>query len=178
MKHLIKIDYFRHLDINGNILYEEKDVKNIIHSKGQQYMLSVLFDGYGIPNDYYIGLDNRTTLQLEDTLETISSSEPSSNGYARQSIGNDQFNLTVGSPDANYKADSPIVLFRATGGSWGPVKNVFLSSTLSTTSGLDTSGSKPIFQTVISSINLSSEVTVNSGESVSMKISLGLENFT
>ena len=117
-------------------------------------------------------------MQLEDTLETISPVEPSSNGYARQSVGNDQFNLTVGSPDANYKADSPIVLFRATGGSWGPVKNVFLSSTLSTTSGLDTSGSKPILQTVISSISLSSEVTVNAGESISMKISLGLENFT
>lgn len=172
MKHLIKIDYFRHLDENNNILYEEKDIKNIIHAKGQEYILSVLFDGYSIPENYYIGLDNRSSLQLSDTLETISPVEPASNGYVRQAVEKDQFNLTVTS-GGDYKADSPIVLFRASGGSWGPVKNIFLASTNGSTTGV----SSEVLQTVISSISLSSEVTVANGESISMKVSLGLENF-
>ena len=183
MKHLIKIDYFRHLDKNNNILYEEKDIKNIIHAKGQEYILRVLFDALSIPNNYYIGLDNRSSLSLEDTLETIVPVEPSTNGYSRQPVESAVFNLNVTS-SGNYKADSPIVLFRAIGGSWGPVKNVFLATSLSTTTNESTSiplpdgtGGGTFLNTVVSSIALSSEVTVANGESVSMKISLGLENF-
>ena len=159
--HLLEILEIKHFDKNNNLIFSKNNIKNTLHKQGEEYILKVLFGGEDIPNEYYLGLDARTGISSDDTLQTASSNEPFLNGYSRQSISNSSFSFAVNS-EGNYQANSPVVLFRATGGSWGIVRNLFLSTSLSSTGSL------------ISSVPLGTNLVVANGEVVSMRIGLAL----
>ena len=167
MFHLLKIENIKHLDVDGTILWQQNDIYNIFHSNGQQYLLNVMFNtssGITIPSNYYLGLDNRTTSSIGDTLASLSN-EPTQNGYLRQAVSSlNGFSVALGTDNTNYQATSNIAVFNATGGQWGPVSNLFLATTLTNTGYL------------ISTAVLTSPVTVSSGQQVSMRISVGLIN--
>ena len=101
-------------------------MSSIIHYEGEQHLLSILFAGTALPTNFYLGLDNRTTLTATDTLASLVG-EPTVNGYARQPVSSTAF--TVIFTGSAYQANTPIVTFSASGGSWGPVNNLFMSTT-------------------------------------------------
>jgi len=166
MLHLLKIDNIQHVDADGTILWEQNDVNNIFHLGGQLFVLSTTFrtsSGIVVPGSYYLGLDNRATPLLSDTLSNLSG-EPTQNGYARGGVNSiNGFSIALGL-DGNYRATSDVVTFSATVGSWGPVKNLFLATSSGITGHL------------ISTSVLDSSRILLSGQSLTMRISVGLGN--
>lgn len=166
MLHLLRIEEIKHLDSDGTILWKQEGINNIFHKDGQQFVLSVAFAtgaGITIPTNYYLGLDNRTTPSLTDILSSLSA-EPTQNGYLRQAVSSaNGFSVSV-SNDGNYRATSSVATFSASGGAWGPVRNLFLT-TSSTSTGY-----------LISSAQLDTPRTVLDGQTLTMRISVGLVN--
>jgi hypothetical protein len=165
MLHLLKIEEIKHIDKEGNILWQENNLNNIFHANGQLYLLNVAFNtasGVLVPTSYYLGLDNRVTLALSDTLANLSQ-EPTQFAYARQALSSLN-GFEVSQDTGNYKVTSNVVVFQATGGTWGPVRNIFLTNVASGTGYL------------ISSVPLTTPRTVSDGTIITMKISLSLVN--
>jgi hypothetical protein len=166
MIHLLTIDSIQHIDKDGNVLWEETNIPNIFHTGGQQFLLSVAFStavGVIVPASYYLGLDNRSTLALTDTFTSLSA-EPTQFGYARQAVSSATgFNLEVDS-GGNFIMRSSVVTFSASGGSWGPVRNVFLSTSASNTGFL------------VSSVVLGTPRTVADSQLITVRMSIGLTN--
>jgi hypothetical protein len=158
----MKVLEIKHTDPAGNILYREEGIKNLIHYSGEQLILSILFGGVAVPENYYIGLDSRNSLSASSTIGNISGFEPTTGGYSRQGV--DSSNFSVISAAEGWQANSPVLLFSAVGGSWGPVKNIFM------TTGLGYSASS----TLISSASLSREIIVSAGEVVTMRMAMAL----
>jgi hypothetical protein len=127
-------------------------------------MLKVLFGDLPKSEKYYLGLDNRANPSDEDTIQIASALEPTSNNYSRQATNNDSFSF-VTNTFRNYQANSPVVYFKATGGNWGPVRNLFLCTSNSNSEGY-----------LISSVSLGSSITVLDGETVTMRIAMSLRN--
>jgi|APGre2960657373_1045057.scaffolds.fasta_scaffold01143_8 hypothetical protein len=154
---------------NGTkILYEEYNKPNILHVGGETQILQALFVGGNttntyIPTDYYIGLDNRTTLSETDVLSSLVG-EPTGNGYVRYGVSATT-GFTIETSGTTVKAKTAILTFSATGSSWGPVKNVFLTNASSGTSGV-----------LYSSVALSSPATVSAGNSITLRFSMALRN--
>lgn len=158
---LMLIKEVNHYDNNENVIWSEKNLPNIWHDEGQEFILFIAFDideGVEVPSQYYLGLDNRTTLSGSDDLDSLIG-EPTTNGYARQSLSSSN-GFTI-SPTTTT-AVSGIKTFVASVGSWGPVKNVFLATTLDNTGRL------------ISSVSLGGERTILAGESIAIRINLSL----
>jgi len=166
---LIKIIEIQHLSKDGEIIWEDHDLYNVLHATGEQFILSAVFAGGQtnsvIPSSYYFGLDNRTSLLAADTMSTIASnnSEPTTNGYVRQAVSSDSEFVVTQVSNVN-RATSPIVTFTATGGSWGPISNLFLTDALAFGGFL------------IASVPLSTALTVSSGESINMRMALALRD--
>lgn len=153
---------------NGKIVYQEDNIKNILHVGGEQQILNALFVGGPstntyIPTNYFLGLDNRSTLSATDTLSSLVS-EPSSGGYVRQGVSSTT-GFTVQTSGTIVKATTGIITFSCTTTSWGPVKNLFLTNVASGTAGV-----------LCSSVALSNTVTLAPGDSVTLKFSLSLSN--
>ena len=169
MKHIIEILEIKHLSKNGTVLWEAHNLPNMLHISGEQFILLATFVGGGIANtyipaSYYFGLDNRTSLAAADTLLTVAATEPATYGYNRAVVSSSgQFAVSVAMTGHNL-ATSPIVTFSAIGGPWGPVRNMFLSTTANNTGYL------------IASVALLSSVTLNAGEQLSARIGLGLKD--
>lgn len=159
---LMKVLEVKHTDHDGRILYREEGIKNLIHYTGEQLILSILFGGVTVPENYYIGLDSRTSLSATSSISDISGFEPSSGGYSRQLVNSSNFSVI--SAAEGWQANSPVLLFSAVGGSWGPVKNIFMAA------GLGYAASS----TLISSASLSREITVAAGEVVTMRMAMAL----
>lgn len=163
--HLMTISRIRHNDDKGRVLWERFNIPNTFHSGGQEFLMKVAFitaSGVTVPSSYYVGLDARSTLAVTDTLTTISG-EPTQFGYSRQTLSSaNGFSLTTSGN--NYKLISNILTFSATGGTWGPVSCVFL------TTGAGSVGY------LISSALLPEARTVQSGQSITMQIDLSLIN--
>ncbi len=162
--HIIEL---KHLDEDGSVIWEtEKVIPNIIHQQGQQFLLQGMFNtssSVSPPTNYYLGLDARIVLSDTDTLTDLIA-EPNTNGYARQPVSS--FNgFSVSLNGSKFRAVSNSVVFSASGGSWGPVRDLFLTNVSSGTSGY-----------LISSAPLGSSRTVNSGQSISLRISVSLGN--
>lgn len=169
---LMIVEEFKHIR-NGEVIYEEYEIKNQLHLEGQQLILGAMFSGGPtanpfIPDLYYFGLDNRSIVAVDDTLATIGSLEPRQNGYARQPVSSTSgFTIEFNNDRAAYQATGQIVTFRGTGGSpnavvWGPVQNLFLTD-------------RPIgadIGTLIATATLSTAVSVRSGDSISMRMSM------
>ena len=151
-----------HLDSSGAVLHREENVRNMLHDAGEDFILKVLFGGTTLPANYYIGLDSRTSLVASTTISQLYGPEPTSNAYERQRIQSDNFSVTTG--QSSHKATSPAILFKAVGGSWGPVKNIFLSTGLGYAAGV----------VLVSSASLSRTITVSAGEIITMKMAMSL----
>lgn len=158
----MKVLEIKHTDSAGKVLYREEGIKNLIHYSGEQLILSILFGGAEVPENYFIGLDSRTSLSASSGISDISGFEPTGGGYSRQSV--DSGNFSVISASEGWQANSPILLFSAVGGSWGPVRNIFMAT------GLGYAESS----TLISSASLSRDITVNAGEVVTMRMAMAL----
>jgi hypothetical protein len=162
---IMKILEINHLNKKGDVIYEEKNIKNMLHITGEDFVLKSLFTGQQIPNNYYLGLDSRSLLSFTDTISNLFGAEPAANGYGRQSIPYNNFSI-IELNNGHKQANSPTVLFKAIGGQWGPVKNIFLSTGLGY-------GSNAV---LISSASLSNTITVSDGEIVTMKMGMLLSN--
>lgn len=164
---LIKIYEIEHVDAEGKVLWRATDLYNILHTEGEEFLLNAVFVGGNnpstfIPDNYYFGLDNRSTIAAADTLASLDG-EPSSNGYARAEV-NSLNQFTVALVSGVNRADSPIVTFSAVGGSWGPVQNLFLSTSIDNTG------------TIIASVPLSQSLTLLPSTSVNMRMGLSLRD--
>lgn len=150
----------------GELIWKAENIRNILHKDGESFILRAAFTGGQvssvIPSNYYLGLDNRFSLDVEDDLGSLIG-EPSGSGYARQAVSSaGDFVVTL--EGSNYRATSPIVAFRAEVGNWGPVSNIFLTDTTTSTGNL------------IASAALPSAVTVIAGDQVTMRIGLVLKD--
>lgn len=163
--HLLKIDSIEHNDSDGSILWSMKNILNTFHLDGELFLLSVAFNTAAeieVPSSYYLGLDARDTLSEEDQMVDLTN-EPTTNGYARQAVSSlNGFDVEING--GNYRAISGVVTFSASGGAWGPITNLFLCTT-NTSSGY-----------LISSAKLASSRTLLDGQSITMRFSLGLQN--
>lgn len=157
----MKILDIQHLGENGELLWESKDIKNLMHQDGEEYLLRIAFTGGTVPTNYHLGLDNRSVnLSNQDMDDLVG--EPSGNGYQRQQVASSgEFLLSLESN--HYVAKSPIVAFRATTDSWGPVSKLFL------TDQSDDSGY------LISTADLGAERTIAAGQSITMRIGMSLK---
>ena len=169
---VLEINHIR----NNKIIWQDFNLKNILHQQGELYFLQILFangqtDAFDnintVPPYYYFGLDNRTTISISDTLASISG-EPTTNNYLRQVANSTtDWNFTTNSNGDN-QAKSPILTFGAYGGSWGPVCNLFLTMQPQITTNAN--------GYLISSIYLNNSITVVDGDSISMRMSSTLSN--
>lgn len=158
---LIKILEIQHVR-QGKIIWEAKDLYNLLHTEAEEFFLNCLFASEEVPADYYLGLDDREELAAADTMDDILD-EPTTNGYLRQTV-NTTNGWTVTLHNGVYRALSQIVSFTAAGGSWGPVKNLFM------TTASDDSG------VLISSVPLSSEASLTDGDAINMRMALSLRD--
>jgi hypothetical protein len=166
---LVKVLEIIHRDAEGRVLWRDENLYNLLHSEGEDFLLRALFLGGNspstyIPASYYFGLDDRTVIGLNDTMVTVADgNEPTVNGYARQAVSSSgQFNIVTVS--SVHQANSPILSFHASGGSWGPVHNLFLTDDAGYAGKL------------IASVPLSQSLTVNDGETISMRMGLALRD--
>jgi hypothetical protein len=160
--HLLRIVSLIHRDSAGNVLLEKSEILNMFHFSGERFMLGALFSGLSLPLFYYLGLDSRGSLSKSDVIGDINGLEPSSNGYERQSVASVGFSLSAAG-SGSWRATGPIVLFRASGGSWGPVSNIFMCT------GLGYGSS-----TLISSVPIGQNLIVQDGETITMKMAMSL----
>ncbi len=150
----------------GQIIWEAENIRNILHKDGESFILRAVFQGgvqsQVIPENYYIGLDSRFSLSAEDNLGSLIG-EPAGNGYVRQAVSSSgDFEVTL--EESNYRATSPIVAFTAAIGGWGPVLNIFLTDSTTSSGNL------------ISSAALPSALSVAAGDTVTMRIGLVLKD--
>ena len=162
---LIKVLDINHVR-NGQIIWEAKNLHNILHQNGEEYFLTVLFnnDGSLPPANYHLGLDERSILLVDDTMSNLID-EPTVNGYARQPVSSVS-GWTIELANGVFRALGPIITFGATGGSWGPVSNLFL------TNRTDNDGF------LIASVALSNTITMSDGDAINMRMGLSLRDFT
>jgi hypothetical protein len=159
---IMKILEIQHLDSKNNVLWNAKNIYNLLHSEGEQFLLQAAFIGGRnseiIPDFYYLGLDNRLTVTVSDTMADLIS-EPLGGGYERAEIASSG-DFSINFDNNHYIATSPIVAFRATTGFWGPVSNLFLTAEVGSEFKL------------ISTAVLPSAIILNSGDAVTMRIGM------
>lgn len=172
MNHLIEIKEIRHTTKEGRLLWKDANLKNLIHSNGEKYLLEAVMIGGKlnntfIPSNYYFGLDDRVTVAVDDLMSTIqeAGAEPGTGyGYQRQTIASyDQFVMTITESGYN-QAYGPVIYFSASGDSWGPVRNLFMTTQNDNTGYL------------IASVTFPSAITVNDGDSISMRMGLAMRD--
>lgn len=162
----MKIKEIQHTDSFGNIIWQGKNIPNLLHLEGEKFLLQAAFTGGVIstiiPSVYYLGLDNRLTVAVGDTIDNLIG-EPLSNGYERAQVSSSG-DFTINFEQSHYVATSPIVAFRALGGSWGPCSNLFLTAEV-----------EGVFQ-LISTAVLPSAIIMNSGDAITMRIGLQIRD--
>jgi len=161
---LLKVIEIKHVR-DGKVIWEQHNVLNTLHQDGEEFMLRAVFQGGPtenpvIPENFYLGLDNRQSVSIEDTITDLVG-EPAGSGYQRQAVSSET-DFAINFETDHFVATSPIVAFQATVGSWGPVSNLFI------TDQNDDSGY------LIATASLNSGIEVVSGDSVTMRIGLQL----
>lgn len=165
---IMKIDEIVQKDHAGRTIYKEENIYNILHSQGEERILSAVFIGGPtnnayIPTNYYLGLDNRSSINASQTLADLSG-EPSGSGYSRQPVSS-VTGFTIINNSGVYQARSNVIIFAAISGSWGPVSNLFLTDASSGSSG-------NLYSTAV----LATPIILSSGETISVRFSLALKN--
>ena len=146
----------------SKVLWHQKNIWNQLHLRGEEFLLNCCFNNPGDfpPSEYYFGLDNRLSISQSDTIEDLEG-EPTGSGYTRQPRSSNG-GFVVESVSGNYRASSNIMTFVATGGGWGPVKNIFMATS---------SGDSAI---LLSTAALSQEISLIDGDSVNLRMALSL----
>ena len=162
---ILKIKEIQHIR-NGEVIWHSSNLKNILHTQGELYLLQILFSNTAKPQYYYFGLDNRTTISESDQLTNLSG-EPQINNYSRQ-IVDSSANWTFVAASGSNQAKSPTLIFGAYGGSWGPIRNLFM--TMQPQSGDANIGY------LISTVALGQDIIVTDGDSISMRMVIGLKD--
>lgn len=163
MLHLLKVIEAQ-LWRDGKVVWETRDRPNTLHSLGTKFVLQGLFNTaeVGIPPFYYAGLDNRPSPAVGDLLSGINT-EPATFGYQRVAISSSN-GFVVSVVDDVYQATSGVLTFNATGGTWGPVQNVFLATTNDNTGIL------------VSTIQLDGPHFVNDAEKLTLRVGVSLKD--
>lgn len=163
MLHLLRILDIKHWR-DGEVVWEASDLPNTLHRTGELYALRGLFataSQDAVPF-YYVGMDNRTDIAVNDTITSLSG-EPTVNGYQRQAVSAASgFTVTLNESSGHYEAVSGVLTFTASGGTWGPVLNLFLA-TSNGNSGL-----------LISSVQMDGTHYVSNGESLTVRLGVRL----
>ena len=153
--HLMRANV-QHRDRLGQLLWEAKNLPNVVHDTGEVIILSALF-ATGMTNygatvaTVYLGVDNRTTPAAADTLATIYNSnspnyEPplATNGYARLGFitsgtgAAGQKWIVGGSPAWNALSLAADGVWTCATGNWATaVKNLFLCTHTSAVADAD-----------------------------------------
>lgn len=176
---ILTILEYTHLDADGKILHQERNLKNILHRQGENFLLTCCFDKQtGDPPTnlntfppplYYFGLDNRAAISVDDTMSSLFGEPPALYfGYTRANVSSSS-QFAIASVDSVYRATSPIVTFNGTTTGWGPVKNLFLTNN-------PTTGSTSGF--LISSVTLSQPLSLANGESATFRMALSMQDIT
>lgn len=171
--HVLHIKDIQHLDKDGNVLWEDHDLHNILHDEGEQYILSAAFAttmaSYGAPPaNLYLGLDTSTrTLGEADTLALVGENL-SANGYDREALStagagtvSDDFYITQ--PASYYQAQSKIIEWTAITAPWTTVTKLFLTTAVTGTTGK-----------LICSVPLSTSRTLAIGDTIRCAMYIGL----
>lgn len=163
---IMKILEVTHRDPDGRIIFYENNIRNLLHNEGEEFLLRAAFTGGRvssvIPENYYLGLDNRASISILDTMDSLIG-EPQSGGYERQAISS-AGDFAINFENDHYVATSPIVAFRSTSAEWGPVRNLFLTDRGNNTGSL------------ISTAILSSPLILSIGDDVTMRIGMQLRD--
>jgi hypothetical protein len=164
MKHLLTILEIDHVR-DGKVIWREENLKNVLHTQGEEYMLTALFKTtlVSVPTFYYLGLDNRATVLAADALPLSLQGEPTTNGYNRQAVSSAS-GFTIEEVDGITRATSIVVSFQASGGSWGPVTNLFLTNMINNTGYL------------IATAPLGTARTLQDGDFITMRFALALKD--
>lgn len=170
---VLHIKEITHLDKNGNLLWSENNIDNMLHDEGEIAILSAYFattmSGYGAPPaNLYLGLDARTTIVEADTLASLSGEPTTTAGYARSALatseaGSSGDDFYINQPAAYYRADGKTVTFTASGAAWPAVTKMFLCTVSAGSTGK-----------LICSLALSATRTLQDGDSLNASMYLGL----
>jgi hypothetical protein len=162
---IMKVLEIQHLR-NGKVIWEQKNILNLLHLDGEEFVLRAAFNGGRvsniIPDNFYMGMDNRQTPEASDTMDGLIA-EPTANGYTRQPISSAGY-FTVVEDSSHFRAVSPIIAFQAAGGSWGPVQNLFLTDRTDNTGFL------------IATASIQTPIIVNDGETVTLRLAIQLRD--
>lgn len=142
-----------------DVKWEQLRRPNIWHDEGEQDMCEVYFEDAAGNATLYLGLDARASLAEADTLTSLTS-EPSGNGYARQTI-TAATDWTVSQDSGDYQAASATQTFTASGGAWGAVTKMFLCDVSTGTAGL-----------LLCSLALTASRTLQDGDSLQADITI------
>lgn len=153
---------FRCYDAQGNLKWEELNLKNNLADEGEYMFLDVVLRAGSAPSNYYLRLFNDTPAET-DTLGSLTG-EPTSYGYAAQTVERNTTGWpTLALDSGDYRATSSTETFTASGGSWGPVTYCVLATST------DNSGK------LVSYVALSQSRTLASGESLQVTYRLKLQ---
>lgn len=161
---IMKVIHIQHLNVDGKIVWEQKNIRNMLHTEGEEFLLRAAFAGGSeiVPENYYLGLDNRSVINSGDTMDDLLA-EPTTGGYSRQPVSSvDDFSISL--EEGHIVALSPVVVFRAISGSWGPVSNLFITDKQNNSGFL------------ISTATLGSAITVAEGDSVTLRFGMQLKD--
>lgn len=166
---ILRIIEIQHLDIKGEILWEAKNILNLLHKDGEEFLLRAAFTGGRvstiIPDNYYLGLDNRSGVAFANTMDDLVGEPSTTKGYARQAVASSG-DFAINFEQNHHVATSPIVAFQAITGNWGPVSNLFITDKADNTGYL------------IATAILPSGVVVEAGQSITMRIGMQLRTCT
>lgn len=122
---------FVHRDKDGKVVWEAKDCPNALADEGESDVLDVFFRGTAAqtPASFEIGLFNDTPVETDGVADLTG--EPSTNGYARQTLARSAVGFpTLALDSGDYMVTAATKTFSASGGAWGPVTYGALISVL------------------------------------------------
>jgi hypothetical protein len=154
---------FRAYDKHGKLKWEELDRQNNLADEGEYMFLDVVLRAGSAPGGYYLRLYNVTTTDTSN-LTSISTYEPSGNGYTAQTVARNTTGWpTLALDSGDYQATCATQTFTATGAGWGPVTYCVLATST------DSSGK------LVSYVALSQSRTLAAGESLQVTYKLKLQ---
>lgn len=152
---------------DNKVIWSANNLKNTLHIGGEQFMLNILFSDVVKPDTYWFGLDNRSVIAVIDTLIDLDG-EPTSHGYERQGV-NSSSGWAFSTVGSQVAAKSPVVTFAASGGSIGPIRNLFMTNQAEPATPTET-------DYLISTVYLGQVITIADGDAISMRMVVKLKD--